>query len=853
MKVKICTLIMLLVLSNEAYPQCNTSDFSALKDFYNNTLTVDWSHGQSGTWDIIKNNATPPLNCTFQGIYGITSETIGGEERVTGISFQYNRFTGVLVSSIGNLTELKTLVLAETKTVYPIAFLHGTLPIELLNLTKLTNINLSNNGLSGSVPDFGSLPSLTNLNISGNFFQFGELETNFTSNQTISSFAYQSQSFKDNFWNERAPIGGNATLIANVSGTNNQYIWTKNGSVVNGETNATLVISNVQESQFAEDKYKAVVTSSSIPGLTMTTPDIIILEDGVNCHPADFAALKDLYNSAGGTSWFNNSPTSWNIIKENATPPANCTFYGIVYLTSEKIAGAERITSFVHDAWGINGYIPPSIGNMEHLEVFQIKNTNSVRSPKIAAIPSEINDLANLKKLILFDLEIEGAIPSLSGLVSLEELDLSNNKLEGSIPVSLGSLANVKIINLWNNQLTGTIPSNFTSLSSLQTLSIFENNISGTVPDLSTLPLLESFSISQNRFQFGDFETKLNDFNNAFTFNYKPQKKVSPNEYLRTNTGGNLTLEAIVSGGQNNYQWYFEGSPLSGETNSTLVLTNIQASQFEKPYHCEITSDIVTTLTLQTGDKTLLKNGVNCSAVDFAALKAFYDAAQGGNWLNKTGWEIIAENATPPANCTFTGIYGTTKAEVNNEERIVSLDLQGNNLRGTLNPSLGDLSELATLHMDGNYVGSSYNRLTGSIPGSLGDLVHLTSVKLSNLGLSGCFDYNLKKLCGQLTTAEFYNYQLDANWENFCSSNAGVCSGTLPPCAESAVLVSMADDVSSGQTNIDVKNSTGFIEASNKITGTAKATFSAGRYIYLKPGFIANSGTVFLAQNGGCD
>jgi hypothetical protein len=44
----------------------------------------------------------------------------------------------------------------------------------------------------------------------------------------------------------------------------------------------------------------------------------------------------------------------------------------------------------------------------------------------------------------------------------------------------------------------------------------------------------------------------------------------------------------------------------------------------------------------------------------------------------------------------------------------------------------------------------------------------------------------------------------------------------------------------------------GKIEASNKITGTAKVNYEAPS-IELKSGFVSESGTVFTAQPGGCN
>jgi hypothetical protein len=76
-----------------------------------------------------------------------------------------------------------------------------------------------------------------------------------------------------------------------------------------------------------------------------------------------------------------------------------------------------------------------------------------------------------------------------------------------------------------------------------------------------------------------------------------------------------------------------------------------------------------------------------------------------------------------------------------------------------------------------------------------------------------------------------------------------------PPCPTSKTLTSPVDNISSGQTNtIQTNNTNGFIEASNKIlnNGTT-ATYEAGRYILLTNGFLADKGTVFIAQKGGCE
>ena len=53
---------------------------------------------------------------------------------------------------------------------------------------------------------------------------------------------------------------------------------------------------------------------------------------------------------------------------------------------------------------------------------------------------------------------MSGEIPDLSRLTDLRELDISQNRLTGTIPASLGGLTTLTGLSLWGNQLTGEIP-----------------------------------------------------------------------------------------------------------------------------------------------------------------------------------------------------------------------------------------------------------------------------------------------------------------------------------------------------------------------------------------------------------
>uniref|UniRef100_A0A7N2R4C4 Uncharacterized protein n=1 Tax=Quercus lobata TaxID=97700 RepID=A0A7N2R4C4_QUELO len=95
-------------------------------------------------------------------------------------------------------------------------------------------------------------------------------------------------------------------------------------------------------------------------------------------------------------------------------------------------------------------------------------------------------------------------------------LDLSFNKLTGSIPPELGQLSPILALNLSSNQLTGSIPSTFSKLTQLESLDLSHNNLNGEIPStLIDLHFLEVFSVAYNNLsgkvpdmkgQFGTFQ-----------------------------------------------------------------------------------------------------------------------------------------------------------------------------------------------------------------------------------------------------------------------------------------------------------------------------------------------------------
>ena len=127
-----------------------------------------------------------------------------------------------------------------------------------------------------------------------------------------------------------------------------------------------------------------------------------------------------------------------------------------------------------------------------------------------------------------------------------------------------------------------------------------------------------------------------------------------------------------------------------------------------------------------------LKAQVNVS--DSLALVDLYNSTDGPHWTHNKNW------LTPQPVAKWYGISVTPnkvdRIELNNNKLSGSipsslgsltnlrfLELAGNNLNGSIPSSLGNLTNLLYLELDGNH-------LSGSIPSSLGNLTYLWDLGL---------------------------------------------------------------------------------------------------------------------------
>jgi Leucine-rich repeat (LRR) protein len=117
-------------------------------------------------------------------------------------------------------------------------------------------------------------------------------------------------------------------------------------------------------------------------------------------------------------------------------------------------------------------------------------------------IPITIGNLKNLESLNLSKNNITGKIPGLfRKFKNLKEINLGNNNLVGNIPSTINKLQNLKKLDLCHNKLEGKLPENVRELSKLNTLALADNNLSGEMPvGMENLKQLKKLYLSNNSF-----------------------------------------------------------------------------------------------------------------------------------------------------------------------------------------------------------------------------------------------------------------------------------------------------------------------------------------------------------------
>jgi len=454
----------------------------------------------------------------------------------------------------------------------------------------------------------------------------------------------------------------------------------------------------------------------------------------------ELAALKDIYDSLGGSGWTTktNWPTPGNW-PATATAAQMGTWFGITVTNGDVSTIFLAVNNLV-------GKIPSSVGNLTALTGLAMYH-NTITGK----IPSSIGNLTKMVNIRLYENQLSGAVPSSIGnLTQMTMLNLVTNKLT-SLPAEINNLTNLTYLNVISNALTSlpymgnlqqltslmlsgdgtptsntfntTIPSWIYGLTNLQGLYLSGAHFSGTIsPSIGSLTQLIWIDFHQNQLT-GPIPSSIGSLVNLahLDLSINQLSGAIPKEI------GNLTNLTILNLSSNQLT-----SSIPSEVGGLTKLTALQLNS----------NQLNGSIPASIGNLTSLIN----LYLDHNQLTGLIPSTI-GNLTNLTLLNIFSNQLT-----------GSIPLEIGELTKLTTLQLQGNQLTGSIPSTIGNLVNMGFLTLNSN-------KFTGSIPSSIGNLTKLGYLYLDNNILSG----NVPDVFANLTS--LLDFRTSGN----------KLTGTLPP------------------------------------------------------------------------
>jgi hypothetical protein len=387
------------------------------------------------------------------------------------------RGLGQLPPEIGLLTSMSKFQLSNTG-------LNGTIPPEVINMRNLTMFMLSSNDLRGPIPKFHpNVPSSFSILLSNNRLT-GGLENLVSLEGLGSGAAFVSAS--SNKLSGTVPIEVIRRFPGGIDFRFNQ---------LSGE---------LPKDAFVTTGYEFRLDHNNLQGFIPTEG----LESNTKL---GFLSLANNNFSGTLSPQFAKAPRLGYIDVSN-----NRLTGGIEGWNEAKPQGPLEIHASGNLFSGQIGFINHSLVNLIDLSNNDFTGTVPVLPPELLSL-----DLSNNK--------LWGGLDNLLGprgpdFASLQTINLSNNRLNGSIPYHLLNMTTLTSLNLAHNMLTGRIDQ-FATSSPLALLDLSFNSLSGALSSDLSFPRLGSLKLNDNKLQgsivFGRFPqlSYLDISNNAFKNN----------------------------------------------------------------------------------------------------------------------------------------------------------------------------------------------------------------------------------------------------------------------------------------------------------------------------------------------
>jgi hypothetical protein len=326
----------------------------------------------------------------------------------------------------------------------------------------------------------------------------------------------------------------------------------------------------------------------------------------------------------------------------------------------------------------------------------------------IGTLPDSLSALTGVTQLWLRNNQLSGTVPdSLSALSRLEGLSLADNHLSGSMPGWLSTRTALSYLALGNNQFGGSIP-DLRALTGLANLFLVNNQLSGTLPGwLSALTALTDLRLQNNMFDGVVPELPFTQYNRSCDLRHNAFACPLPADANLCQPGPPTCTSPTTT---------------SAPTTTAAPTTTVSPTT--------TTTAPPTTTSAPTG----LCTGASASLapLECSVWQQLYIATNGEQWA------ACREKQADPCACKVS--EGAVDVEVTCDSgHITRLNMNGNQMEGTLPVDLGMLAELAYFSVSGNL-------LQGTLPPELGQLNKLTVLCAAGNEISGELPGNFTQL-----------------------------------------------------------------------------------------------------------
>ncbi|XP_008467222.2 receptor-like protein EIX2 [Cucumis melo] len=357
--------------------------------------------------------------------------------------------------------------------------------------------------------------------------------------------------------------------------------------------------------------------------------------------------------------------------------------------------------------------------------------------------PRWLQTQKRLVSLVLSNISISSGIPKWLDGQNLTTLDLSHNQIVGPIPHNIGyQMPNLEDLFLSTNFMNGSLPLSLCKLKNLAYVDLSNNGLFGKIEGCLLTSKLHLLDLSLNEF-FGTFpHSHGNDLSNIEQLNLRSNSFEGSMPIVLKNS---KILEFID----------LEGNKFSGNI-PTWVGDNLGNLQFlrlrDNQFNGTIPSNLCNLKNLQILDlaynqlegtiphnlsnfKVMMGNGRNEVSLvcRFRFPQLCYDGKKKviqSIKLSNFNYSLSQLMLMVNIDLSKNHLVGFIPREITMLKGLIGLNLSHNNLTGKIPVGIGEAKSLESLDL-------SFNQLSGSIPKSLSELNSLGVLRLSHNNFSG--------------------------------------------------------------------------------------------------------------------